>query len=86
MVGDAETGKVLTSLVKSDEACLPSVKDTIKDLGVDNSLARKRRLKTHSARLLRGGKRLQKIKKLPAPARRKYVSMSAAPAALCTWL
>lgn len=61
---------------------VPSVKDTIKDLGVDNSLARKRHLKTHSTRLSRGGRRLQMIKKLLAQARRKYVSMSAAPAAL----
>ena len=42
--GDAETGKVLKPLVKSDATCLLRVKNTIKNLGVDNSLAKTRRL------------------------------------------
>ena len=80
-VGDVETGRVLKLELSKYENC-PVLKDTIKDLGVDNSLARKRRLGVHHARLKRGRARLSKVRQLPCRSRRKFVNMSASSVAL----
>ena len=64
------------------EGC-PELKDTNKDLGIDdNSLARKRRLSGHHGRLKKGRSRLGNVRRLPVVCRRKFVNMSANSVAL----
>ena len=81
LVGDAATGRAL-KLVLSEYDNRPELKDTIKDLGIDNSLARKRRLSVHHARLQKGRDRLKRVRQLPVRSRRKFVNMSASSVAL----
>ena len=81
LVGDVETGKALKAALAPYADC-PGLKDTIKDLGIDNSLARKRRLAVHHSRLWKGRARLKRVKQLPARARRKFVNMAANSVAL----
>jgi len=81
LVGDVETGKALKAALAPYADC-PGLKVTIKDLGIDNSLARKRRLAVHHSRLWKGRARLKRVKQLPARARRKFVNMAANSVAL----
>ena len=81
LVGDAATGRELKRVLSEFPGC-PELKDTIKDLGIDNSLARKRRLTVHHSRLKKGRERLRKVRQLPAGKRRKFVNMSAGSVAL----
>ena len=76
LVGDVAIKKALKCLLDQYQDC-PQLKDTIKDLGIDNSLARKRRLGVHHSRLKRGRARLAKVKHLPVKSRKKFVNMSA---------
>ena len=59
LVRDVETGKALKAALAPYTNC-PSLKEIIKDLGVDNSLARKRRLAVHHTRLWKGRVRLKR--------------------------
>lgn len=53
LVSDAETGRALRKVLAEFKGC-PELKDTIKYLGIDNSLARKPRLSVHHGRLKKG--------------------------------
>ena len=55
----------------------PQIRDVLKDLGVDSTLGRRRRLPTLGKRLIGAKARLARIRQLPRDSRKKYVHASA---------